>query len=335
MLSCFFPTTIVCVDDNAPFLNNLFKEISSLDITIKRFLNPDEALRYINESSAANRLDCSVLVKEDEEGSASDWKSTLLNVNLLHQEIYNIERFSKISAVISDYSMPEMMGIELCSSIEDKNIQKILLTANADEKIAINAFNAGQISRFVKKDVDFIEGVKDSLKKCMHKYFEIYTDDISKYLSAGGEKTFLADPVFAKFFYSNCLGKEFVEYYMLDSFGGYMFLDSRGQPSFLSVLTESELNRIISVGEESGEASEDVLNKLKSREYMLVSHNRFGQLPPMSDWERHLKPARELRGYQTYYFSFADPSFLDIDADKIVSFEQFKKTQGPVNRDEF
>jgi hypothetical protein len=113
---------------------------------------------------------------------------------------------------------------------------------------------------------------------------------------------------------------------MLDNFGGYLFLDSKGRPEFLSVLTEGEMDRIIDIGIESGEIPDDALSKLKSKEYMLISHNRFNQLPPASRWEDHLRPVRRLEGYQTYYFSFAEADFLDVDFDKIVSFEQFRKS---------
>jgi CheY-like chemotaxis protein len=325
-LSCFFPTTVVCVDDNAPFLESLIAAIKNPNITIKKFSNPSDALAYINESSEANRLDCSDLVRESEEHS-SDWKSVLVNINLLHRKIYDPNRFSIISTVITDYSMPEMTGVELCANIKDKNIQKVLLTAIADEKIAIDAFNAGYISRFVKKDSNFKTELTENLNRSMSRYFQAYTDDLSKHFSVD-EKTHLTDPVFARFFLNNyLLNKTYVEYYMLDNYGGYLFLDSDGQPNFLSMLTEREMNRIINIGIESGEIDDDVLEGLKSRKYILVSHNRFGQLPPIGKWGNYLKPARVLEGCQTYYFSFAEAKFLDIDFDRIKSFDSFLATQ--------
>jgi hypothetical protein len=57
---------------------------------------------------------------------------------------------------------------------------------------------------------------------------------------------------------------------------------------------------------------------------MLVSHNCSGQLPPLNEWENYLKPARKLDGYQTYYFSFAGAEALDLEFDKIKTFDQFQ-----------
>jgi hypothetical protein len=112
---------------------------------------------------------------------------------------------------------------------------------------------------------------------------------------------------------------------MLDIFGGYVFLNSRREASFLSVLSETEMSNIVEMGRESEEISTNVLTALECREYMLVSHNCSGQLPPIGEWEHYLKPAHRLEGYQTYYFSFAGPELLDLDFGSIKSFDQFRK----------
>jgi hypothetical protein len=200
-----------------------------------------------------------------------------------------------------------------------------LLTGIADERVAIDAFNGGYINRFVKKGIDNLEAtVEESISKSIYQYFKIHSDDIFKHLSIY-DKTHLKDPIYANFFSEVCAKKDYVEYYMLDVFGGYLFLSSSGEPSMLSILTEHEGSRIIETGIESGEISPEVLAALESREYMLVSHNCSGQLPPISKWESYLRPALRLNGYQTYYFSFAGPESLDLDFNNIKSFDQFQK----------
>ncbi|MDR2645734.1 MAG: hypothetical protein LBC04_00940 [Holosporaceae bacterium] len=323
VLSCFFPTTVVLVDDNVSFLNSLSEIIAMPDVIFKKFTNPIKALDFINEMTNINRLDYADLTKVGEENT-SDWKSVLLNINCLHREIYSHARFSRISAVVADYSIPEMTGVEMCSNINDPNIQKILLTGIPDEKMAIDAFNGGYINRYVKKGDDLGTAVVDSINKSIYQYFRIHTDDVFRYLSIY-DRTHLKDPVYANFFTGICAKKNHVEYYMLDGFGGYLFLTASGEPSLLSVLTEHEMERLIEIGIESGEISANVLRGLESREYMLVSHNCAGQLPPISEWEHHIRPALRLEGYQTYYFSLAGPEALDLDFGKIKSFNQFKK----------
>jgi CheY-like chemotaxis protein len=323
MLSCFFPTTVVLVDDNVAFINSLKIFLEANNIVCKTFTRPLEALNYINDIGKMNKLDYSDLIRDGEE-STSDWKSILLNINDLHREIYSTNRFLKISAVVSDYMMGELNGIELCSNIYDKDIQRILLTGVAEDKSAIEAFNSGYITRFIKKGSDdFEETVIDSVKKSVHRYFSIYTDYISKHLSIV-DGSHLNDPVFANFFSKVYESDDYIEYYMLDAFGSYLFLKSDGQAKMLCVLTESEISRIVEIGLESDEIGEDVLSKLQSRKYMLVSHSRVGLLPPISEWGKYICPAERINGYQTYYFSMSDT--IDIDAADIKSFDLFKRS---------
>ncbi|MDR3151661.1 MAG: hypothetical protein LBT67_02285 [Holosporaceae bacterium] len=324
VLGCFFPTTVVLVDDNRLFAESIKSAIGIDNLVFKVFDDPLKAVDYINEVSSTNRLDSADFIIDGEE-STSDWKSILLNINYLHRQIYDDSRFSIISTIVADYCMPGITGIELCDKINDKNIQRILLTGIADEKIAINAFNEGVICKFVKKgDPGFEEKVRDSILKSVHNYFHIYTNGVSKYLSMS-ERSHLNDPVFANFFFRKCCRSEMQEYYMLDTFGSYLLMDNRGVTSAFTVLTEREMDRLIDVGTESGEISDDVLGKLQSRKYMLSSHSRTGLLPPISEWHKYLREAERLDGYQTYYVDMTGGEILDLDFGEIKSFDGFRK----------
>ncbi|MDR2766350.1 MAG: hypothetical protein LBB63_02705 [Holosporaceae bacterium] len=324
VLSCFFPTTVVLVDDDLMFLDSLLESMKMDNVVFRKFSNPYDALEFINGTCSVNRLDCTDLIRSGEEESTSSWKSTLLNINWLHQKIYSTERFRCISTIIADYSMSDMNGVELCAAVEDKNIQKNLLTGVADEKNAIDAFNVGHIDRFIKKGIeDLGKQVIDGIKKSMYQYFSIFTECLSHHIAAN-DRTRFKDPVFASFFSNICMSKNYVEYYMLDSFGSYLFMNAKGQTSLLSVLTESEIERIIDIGIESGEIAADVLELLRTREYMLVYHSRDGSLPPIAEWSMYVRPARKLEGYQTYYFSLTDSKPLDIDFNRIKGFEAFQ-----------
>lgn len=322
MLSCFFPTTVVLVDDDPGFLSFLKMSLADTPFVCRAFLDASEALEFINESSRENRLDYSNLVRSGEEGT-SEWKSILLNMSGLHTEIYSSSRFCKISTVISDYQMPSMNGVEFCSKILDKGIQRILLTGLAEDRIGIEAFNAGYISRFSRKNLSF--DIVDFVNRSAHRYFDIYTDYILQHASFG-ELSHLKDPVFSEFFSKIYKQGNFVEYYMLDSFGSYLMMKADGQRQMLSVLTEIEVTRLLDVAIESGEIDSDSLKKMQSRKYMLVYHDRNGSLPPVTEWGKFLRPAEVIEGYQTYYYSMSDNDKADLDEDEIISFDLFRKT---------
>ena len=231
ILSCYFPTTVVAIDDNVNFLDSLKDILGSKNITVKGFTDPFAGLDFINENSVNNSLAFSDLTMSGDEAT-SDWQSILLNVNRVHSQIYDENRFAKISAVIVDYSMPGIDGVELCSKISDSNIQRILLTGVADENVAIDAFNNGYINRFARKSSsNIVSDVIQSVNWAIHQYFSAYTSDLMKYLPAK-EMNNLRDPIFANFFYGTCLNRSYIEYYMLDTFGSYLFLreDGRAMP---------------------------------------------------------------------------------------------------------
>lgn len=324
ILSCFFPTTVVAIDDNVNFLDSLKDTLEGSHVTVKCFSDPIEALNFINESSVSNSLTFSDLTVSGDE-TTSDWQSILLNINRVHSQIYEESRFTKISTVFVDYSMPGIDGVELCSKILDQNIQRILLTGVADEKVAIDAFNNGYINRYTRKSSpNIVEDIEQSVKRAVHQYFSAYTADLMRCLSVK-ELSNLKDPILTNFFYGTCLNRDYIEYYMLDTFGSYLFLREDGHASLLSMMPDSEMERIIEIGVDSEEISAEVLRGLRSREYMLVLHSRTGALPPISQWDKYLRPARRLEGYQTYYFAFAESDMLDLDFEKIKSFSQFKK----------
>jgi len=322
LLSCYFPTTLVIVDDDQKFIDELTKLVDGEDITIRSFTDPVKALNYINNESSINRLDFLKLAREGEDDTP-DWHSIMINLNELHDEIYSFNRFNQISVVIADYSMPEMNGVDLCSKIIDPNVQKILMTGIGDGKIAIDAFNDGYINQFVKKDYpDFGEETMNCLHKSLIKYFKQYTDSVDNYLSVHGNN-YLKDPAFMVFFQSACLSSDYIEYYMLDCFGSYLFLNKNGKAILLSVLPESEMQKIVEIGMDSGEIDPYVLECLQTRQYMLAVHNKDGMLPPIKDWGNYLQIARNITGYQTYYFSVIDSDYLDVKFEQIKTYEDF------------
>lgn len=320
--SCFFPTTVVFVDDERGMLDSM---PDIYNVNAVKFTDPNEALAYINDNSKLNQLDFSSFTANGEENT-SDKRSIIFDICGLSREIYNPDRFVRISAVVADYEMKSTInGIEMCAGIHNKNIQKILLTGYADESMAIAAFNENLINRFLKKGYEGLyEDLTKGINRAIYKYFNSYTEDLIKILNFS-HKCHLKDPVFANFFHDICDTKNYVEYYMLDVFGSYLFLGERGEASMLSVFTENEIDKLVKFGEESCEIAPHVLNSIRSREYMLVYHDRNGMLPPIESWEKYLQPARRLDGYQTYFYSFSDSSDLDLDFDRIASFNNFRK----------
>lgn len=313
-LSCFFPTTLVVVDDDPAFLAFLRMSLAAEPFLCRTFLNTLDALDFINGSSYGNTtLDYFV------NGADQNITPTGINpydIGTLYKEIYSSSRFRTISVVISDYRMPKMNGVEFCSKILDKRIQRILLTGLANDKVAIDAFNAGHISQFAKKS--FSLDILSFVNKSAYKYFETgYPYNFSS----------LNDPIFFEFLMRIFKGGNFVEGYMLDTFGSYLFMKANGEGKILNVLTNSEISELIEIAEKSDEIDAEVLEKIRSRKYMLVYDH--SNIPQVSDWGNFLRPARVLEAVQTRYYYLADLNeengVVRIDTNKVVPFDAFKR----------
>ena len=317
VFDCFFPTTVILVEDNTSFLETLSQLLCVNGVLFKRFSNPKEALSYINSTSDKYRLDINKLLAESHNAS--------INIYDLHKEAYSFDRFQYISAVITDYRMPEMDGLQLCSEIKDENISRVLLTGVAGDMITSRAFNDGLINFFLPKNVDNMQtNVLDCIRKAINQYFGKYTASVGGYLPQNGQK-YLRDPVFANLFHNLCLSRGVSEYYLLNSDGSYLLLKDNGSASVLSVVTESKMEKLANIAKIDKSVPSYIYDGIASRGYMLVSHDNNGQLPPTSHWGDYLYPARKISGYETYYFSVQEGNEIRLPVDRIKSFAAFKE----------
>lgn len=326
VLSCFFPTTVVLVDDDQDVLCKLEKLLEKTNVTCKSFTNPTEALNYISHVNY-NKLNCYNMMKNGEQDT-SECKSLFFNTCEIHKEIYNSQRFLKISVLISDYYMPEMNGPELCQALSNQNIRRILLTDKAEDSQAIDEFSNNNITDFVRKDTEnFDNKILERVNEAVHQHFNLYTKQVKLLLIDEGDH--LVDPIFSSEFFS-LLHNRFIEYYMIDAFGGYLVFDSDGRAGILSFTTEAEVDKLVEIAVDN-KADKEVIEQLQSRKYVLVSHSRVGKLPPVEEWKNHLRPAQQCSGARRNYYYFIDEHGkdikLDVDFDKVVSYNQFKNSQ--------
>jgi response regulator RpfG family c-di-GMP phosphodiesterase len=100
-----------------------------------------------------------VLLVDDDENILYGYKRNLRSNYQIHiaksaaEALKLIAEIENLAIVVSDFNMPEMNGIEFLSEVmkKNQNIIRILLTGNADLKVAMTAVNEGNIFRFLTK----------------------------------------------------------------------------------------------------------------------------------------------------------------------------------------
>jgi CheY-like chemotaxis protein len=309
----FHPTTIVLVDDNEAFLRSLTLEMPAT-IACHGFTSPEAALEFLNQP-----IDLAPLVDRcfTLERSRVDQAIIRLDLGLIEQEINYLQRFRRVSAVLVDYAMPAVNGLQLCERMTDPYARRALLTGVADEKLAVEAFNAGLIHRFIPKHkATAVEAVIAFIAELEREYFRQYLGRLTTALTID-PPAFLVDPAIAVLVQRLLHEERVVEYYLVDDPPGLLMLRSDGSVIRLLLLdgvahraqidfvqrfdAPGHIRRGIEAGELAGLFSGD-----SPADY-------FGDEP--YPWDERVVPAEILDGRQPWRVALARDAATDVDFD--------------------
>ena len=322
--TCYFPSTVVFIDDSREFLMNFTLQL-------------DESLAYRIFDSPYNALDA-IYAKQKSADYLSQrcmseylethlWPATNQTVNLdlaaIHSEAYNPQRFSEISVVVVDYAMPGMNGLEFCERMENSSIKRILLTGQADERTAIEAFNQGIIHRFVQKnDPNVTQNIMTAILQLQQEYFLNMSQMVTN-LIAIDSPSCLADRKFSAFFQELCQTHNTVEFYLTEASGSFLLLDDFANPSCLIMKNDQDLQMHYDLALDN-KAPQKILDQLQSGEKIPCFWQADGMQSEWTDWATCLIPAKKLECDETYYYAYVkDHLGLDIRRDKILSYHDY------------
>jgi CheY-like chemotaxis protein len=328
-ISCFhYPTSIVIVDDNKPFLEKIHFNIGK-DILCMTYSNPEEAWNYIRHSIKQNSILKEIIgidMSSEHYTHISSQLPLQYDVSKIYRHVYDRKRFAEISVAVVDYAMPSMSGNELCRKLKDldSSIKIIMLTGEAEDPIAIELFNAGVIDKFLRKaQPNAEEDLKSSIIAMQNRYFQDLTYPIVQALVSDTDSS-LGDPVFRRFFNKIYHDVSATSYYLIELSGSFLLMDNEGSPTFLIIKTVDELAGIADELENEGCPTE------------LVESVRQGQLIPYFGStqvnlhikkgviEKHLHEAKKLKGKKDYAYALLNelPGF-SLERDKILSFNDY------------
>lgn len=315
---CYHPTRVVVIDDNSRFLGSLNRVLSKKHSSYLFYSNPQKALHDIQNLYTPNPFPNRYIQNADEE----KWQHRRLDINIFdtHHEIYRPERFEEVSTVIIDHSMPEMTGLEFCARLDNPNIQKVLLTGEAEEHIAIRAFNEGLIHHYIRKqDADMIQQINQAVENAQWRYFNRLSEVALKAISAVDVVDHaVLDPNFHTFFKKLIRDNDFREAYICDTTGSYLFLTEEAQAFGLVVNIAEELDIWADAGQ-SLKISNTLLQGLRDRKKMICYHNSQDiHEPKAHEWEKYAYPVQTLEGVnRTYYYALA-PNIFDVDLSQVL-----------------
>lgn len=198
-----------------------------------------------------------------------------------------------------------------------------MLTGQADEKLAIEAFNEGLIHRYIKKsDVNAVELITQSIYDLQFQYFKTMSDAIERLLSIQAPRC-LKNQKFIGFFNDFVKENQITEYYLADQSGSYFMLDDDANASFLIVKDEEEMNTYYELARAHG-ANETVLAQLDNRYKIPGLWHAAAMNESINDWSDALVPATPLSSDETYYYAHLQGNDLfNIRQPKILSYHRY------------
>lgn len=304
-----FPTTVVLVDDNADFLANFSLGLDT-QLAYRLFDSPAAALEFLNRPGQPAPLyqRCFSHYRDAVGWSMSD-HLIRLDVSEMEREIANPERFAEVAVVLADYDMPGMDGLAFCQQIRNPRVRKVLFTGVGDEKVAVRAFNAGVIDRYVSKaQRNVSEVVNAAIAELEERYFADSSRLIRESLTLEAP-AFLQDPVFAQFFASLRRDRRYLEYYFTAEPGGFLLVTAEGRLGRLLVSTDADLRAQWEIAQDQGCPAELTEALAAGRELPYFWETEGFYRPELTDWRRYMHPAQKLIGRQTYYVALVeDPS---------------------------
>ncbi len=301
------PTTTVLIDDSRSFLDSLAFQLNPT-LTCEVFHDIRPALASLRQAfSQPSGHSLAIRVDYDEHTLNFERRTVAVDLDLIYRQVMNPKRFCLPSVLVIDYAMPQMDGVTFCQVIQDLPCKKILFTGQADEKIAIDAFNRGLIDRFIKKgDNDALDCLETEIRT-LQKAFFVDQSRTLKDLLARHSFAFLCDPAISTLVSQLCTRYGFIEYYLFPNPSGILFFDKQGKGTLMVIETEAGLISQFEAALDHQAPPEllEALQKLSVVPFFSDSGGMYAG-PAAHDWLSYCLPARTCKGKQDYYWALFD-----------------------------
>lgn len=301
------PTLAVLIDDSQSFLDSLSFQLHP-QLARKVFHDTRVALDWLHQAHRYfSNQNQAIRVSHDEQSLSFERRTVSVEIDQIYRMVMNRQRFLMPSVLVIDYAMPQMDGLAFCQAVQELPFKIIMLTGQANEKIAIDAFNRSLIDRFIKKsDPDALERLETEITS-LQKSFFIERSHTLKDLLVRHSYTFLSDPAMGMLVEQLCKRYGFVEYYLFPNPIGILFMDIQGKATLMVVETESSLMAQFDVAQDMGAPIEllTALRELRLVPFFSDTDGMYNEAIS-HDWLSYCLPAQVCRGRQDYYWALFD-----------------------------
>lgn len=321
MLPIFHPTTTVLVDDVQSYLESL-RLASPPEMPILPFLSPEKAIQHIRKQNDISRESFGKFLKISTDTDRVYVDNVVQQDQILRLSISNLNRklelptrFDEVSVIICDYQMPSMKGTDFFEQLGDIPQKRILLTGEADETIAVQAFNDGIIDKFLTKGKPrVLQELFGHVRRYQRDYFKHQYSFLRSAFSYN--ESLFTQPQFDKL--TSALSEEFgfVEHYYVNFPDGALFFDDTGLVrKRLVALTEDDYDGILELLENTPDADPEFIKAIKQRSVVPNESYGRGALGDFTFWREMCMPAKKFEhpNGALYYALWDVRDEIDLD----------------------
>lgn len=240
------PGTIVFLDDDPDYLEMLAMVLPR-HWHVKLFLRPAEAINYLQQEPPFWEADA-----WNQQQIIEQWRvgKPLIPQILGYWSKYT-ERFALTRVCVVDFSMPGMDGLQALAELGDWPGSRVLLTGQADEQVAVRAFNRGLIDQFIPKQTPdiskrLIEAVDHLLSTPHARHAQTWRVTLTPEQSALLRRPSVARELAA------FTAKRWVEHVVIGDPFGVLGLDTAGTVGWLQLETPDGLQALAELAEIEG-----------------------------------------------------------------------------------
>jgi len=240
------PGTVVFLDDDPDYLEMLALVLPR-HWHVKLFLRPLECINYLQQEPPfweADAWNQQQLIDQWREGKP------LITQILGYWSRYT-ERYALTRVCVVDYSMPAMDGLQALGELVEWPGSRVLLTGQADEQVAVRAFNRGLIDQFIAKQTPdisrrLIEAVEHLLSTPNARHAQTWRVTLSPEQNA-----LLRIPSVSRDL-TNFAAKHWIEHVVIGDPFGVLGMDATGKVSWLQLETADGLRALAELAEIEG-----------------------------------------------------------------------------------
>lgn len=261
------PGSVVFLDDDPDYLAML-QLLAPAAWPVRFYLRPAHCLRQLQQEVADWEAD--VWAQQEIIDRWHRHGTPLIPQILQYWAQHGARRYGLTQVCVVDYSMPLTDGLQLLDALRDWPGAKVLLTGQADEQLAVQAFNRGLIAQFIPKQAPdisrrLVDAVTQLLVATCQRHAALWRATLTPVQNA-----MLRTPAMAQALAHWVAAQGWVEYTVIGAPFGILGRNAQGQTGWLQLEPHSGLDELAELAESVGAGPSALTQIRQGRQLMAI-----------------------------------------------------------------